>query len=90
VTAELREPVVFRQLNLAHTPYPLRGPLDGIFCRNVMMYFDAELRRRLLAELRRLLKPGGLLLVGHAESLAGASGGFRTVRPSVYVKSEAA
>lgn len=82
----LRQMLVFRQLNLAGTPYPLKGPLDAILCRNVMIYFDNDVRRRLLAEMHRLLKPGGYLLTGHAESLTCMLSDFSIVRPSVYVK----
>jgi chemotaxis protein methyltransferase CheR len=78
--------VVFRRLNLSAPPFPMRGPLDVIFCRNVMIYFDRRVRERLLEELRRLLRPGGYLMVGHAESLTGMTGGFQAVRPSTYTK----
>ncbi len=78
--------LVFRRLNLSAPPFPLRGPLDIIFCRNVMIYFDNSVRARLLAEARRLLKPGGYLVVGHSESLAGVLSELKTVKPSIYVK----
>ena len=86
VSDELKRLVLFRRLNLAHTPYALRGPLDVVFCRNVMIYFDREVRRRLVDEAFRLLRPGGILIVGHAESLTGLGDGWRMVRPSVYQK----
>ena len=79
--------IVFKRLNLSAPPFPMRGPLDVIFCRNVMIYFDKAVRVRLLQELWRLLKPGGYLLVGHAESLTAMMGDFKAVRPSIYVKS---
>jgi chemotaxis protein methyltransferase CheR len=60
--------------------------MDAIFCRNVMIYFDNDIRMRLLKEFHRLLKPGGYLMVGHAESLTGMLSGFKTVRPSLYLK----
>ncbi len=78
--------IVFRRLNLSAPPFPMHGPLDVIFCRNVMIYFDQEVRARLLQELRRLLRPGGYLMVGHAESLSGMIGDFKAVRPSTYIK----
>lgn len=81
---ELRNAIVFRRLNLSAPPFPMKGPLDAIFCRNVMIYFDDAVRLRLLDECHRLLKPGGLLVVGHAESLAGMISDFKYVRPSVY------
>lgn len=86
VKDKLRNLVLFRRLNLATPPFPMRGPMDVVFCRNVMIYFDNQVRHRLLDEVHRLLKPGGYLMVGHAESLTGLVSTFRTVRPSVYVK----
>jgi chemotaxis protein methyltransferase CheR len=82
----LRDLVVFRRMNLSAPPFPMSGPLDAILCRNVMIYFDDAVRTRLLEETRRLLKPGGLLLVGHAESLAGMMSDLKYVRPSIYRK----
>lgn len=82
----LKNMALFRRLNLANTPYPMKGPLDVVFCRNVMIYFDNEVRSRLLKEIARLLKPGGYLMVGHTESLTGIACGLKTVKPSVYVK----
>lgn len=89
-TEELRKPLSFRHLNLAEFPCPLKGPLDMILCRNVMIYFDQRLRARLVAEFHRLLKPGGFLLVSHSESLVGLDSAFRMIRPSVYVKADTA
>lgn len=86
VRDELRALVVFKRLNLSKPPLPLRGPMDIIFCRNVMIYFDNIVRQKLIDEAYRLLKPGGYLVVGHSESLKGVSGHFRVVGPSVYVK----
>ncbi|MBI5833095.1 MAG: methyltransferase domain-containing protein [Armatimonadetes bacterium] len=83
---ELKQLLAFRRMNLAETPYPLKGPLDLIICRNVMIYFDNTVRQRFLDEAFRLLRPSGILMVGHAESLTGLTGGFKPVRPSVYIK----
>ena len=85
--AELQRTVSFARLNLAEVPFPMSGPFDAIFCRNVMIYFDADVRRRLLSQVLHLLRPGGLLFVGHSESLSGMTAGFRSVQASVYVKS---
>jgi len=82
----LRNMVVFRRLNLLVTPFPIQRPIDIIFCRNVMIYFDGSTRQRLLEEMYRLLKPYGYLVVGHAESLVDFMGGFKALRPSIYVK----
>lgn len=82
----LRDSVVPRRVNLSRPPFPMKGPLDAVFCRNAMIYFDDAVRLRLLAEIHRLLRPGGLLVVGHAESLAGMIGDFKYVQPSIYRK----
>lgn len=84
--AELKRLLVFRRLNLSQPPFPMQGPLDIVFCRNVMIYFDNKVRMALLTEVSRVLRPSGYLMVGHAESLTGMMGSFRTVQPSVYVR----
>jgi chemotaxis protein methyltransferase CheR len=86
VKGRLAGMVTFSRLNLSTPPFPMRGPFDLVFCRNVMIYFDNEIRRRLLREVCRLLRPGGYLMVGHAESLTGMLTDLKVVRPSVYVK----
>lgn len=88
VSPSLREMITFGRINLSKPPFRLKGPLDFIFCRNVMIYFDGAVKRRLIAEFERLLKPGGYLVVGHAESLMGMLGELESVKPSVYVKPE--
>jgi chemotaxis protein methyltransferase CheR len=87
VVPTLRRCVTFARLNLAEVPFPMSGPFDVVFCRNVMIYFDAEVRRRLLTQIHLLLRPGGYLFVGHSESLSGLTAGFQTVQASVYQKS---
>ena len=81
---ELREVILFKRLNLAAPPFPMKGPFDLVFCRNVMIYFDPEVRQRLIAEIERLLRPGGLLLIGLSESLCGIPSVLRRTGPSVY------
>lgn len=82
----MKEMVVFRRMNLSTPPFPMRGPFDVVFCRNVMIYFDPVVRKRLIDEIHSLLRPGGYLMVGHAESLAGIEHSFKGVRPSIYRK----
>lgn len=82
----LRDQIVYRRLNLATPPFPMKGPFDAVFCRNVIIYLSAQVRQRLLGEIERLLRPGGLLFTGHSESLAGFTTGLRMVRPSIYRK----
>jgi chemotaxis protein methyltransferase CheR len=90
VADELRSRLLFKRVNLATPPFPMRGELDVIFCRNVMIYFDNAVRQRLVQELERLLKPGGLLVVAHSETLNGIRSGLRALMPSVYRKVERA
>lgn len=80
----LRAPLSFARLNLVEHPYPMQGPFDVIFCRNVMIYFDNHGRAGFAREARRLVPPGGLLVVGHSETLSGLADGFRPIQPSVY------
>jgi len=86
VANDLRGRVLFKRVNLATPPFPMRGDLDVVFCRNVMIYFDNAVRQRLVGEIERLLRPGGLLVVAHSETLNGIRSGLRTVQPSVYRK----
>ncbi len=88
VRRELKSRIAFRRLNLAVPPYPMRGPFDIIFCRNVMIYFDQVVRQRVISAMERLLRPGGYLLIGHSEALSGIQVGLRMVRPSVFVLTE--
>ena len=84
VDARLRGLMTVNRLNLSRPPFPMRGPFDAIFCRNVMIYFDRPVRQRLVAACYDLMRPGGLLLIGAAESLHGIEHKFTTVRPAVY------
>jgi chemotaxis protein methyltransferase CheR len=86
VRPEVRALVVLRWMNLSVLPVSVKGPLDVIFCRNVLFYFGTDLRDALLRNLVRILRPGGVLFTGHAESLAGAGLGLVSVKPSVYQK----
>ncbi len=86
VRDELKRMITFARLNLIEIPFPMKGPFDVIFCRNVMIYFDNPTRTKLLTECERLLKKGGYLMVGHAESLSGLLSNFKAVEPSVYIK----
>lgn len=80
---ELREKVEFRLLNLMED-FSMREPLDAIFCRNVMIYFDRPTQDRLLRKFCRQLAPGGHLFIGHSESLAGLFLPLDQVSPTIY------
>ena len=86
VQPSLRKHIVFKRLNLATPPFPLRGNLDAVFCRNVMIYFDTQVRQRLVQDIERLLRPGAPLVVAHSETLGGVRGQLETVSSSVYRK----
>lgn len=86
VKKKLRDALVFKRLNLSKPPFPMTGPLDVVFCRNVMIYFDNKVRQRLVSEIERLLRPDGLLLIGHTETLTSLNTNFIAVKPSVYRK----
>jgi len=84
VKDRLKQKVTYRRLNLANRPYPMKGPLDAVFCRNVMIYFDRPMRAGVVGEFERLTGPGCPLFVGHSETLNGIPTKFKTERPSVY------
>lgn len=85
VRPELRRLVTFARLNLVDD-WPLKGPFDAIFCRNVMIYFDRATQTRLVNRLSALLARGGTLYVGMSESLSGIPHPLRALAPATYVK----
>lgn len=84
VRPELQRMVSFRPLNLLEPAWTVRGPLDAIFCRNVMIYFDKPTQAGILRRFAPLLRPDGLLFVGHSESLFHAADTFRLRGKTVY------
>ena len=84
VNDNLRRKIVFKRLNLASPPYPMTGPLDVVFCRNVMIYFDTPVRQGLIGEVDRLIADDGLVCIGHSESLNGLKSRLAAVEPSIY------
>lgn len=84
VKAELREAVEFISINLIKDDWPFREPFDVVFCRNVMIYFDAPTQRKVLERIHRVMKPGGLLFVGHAENFSESRDLFALRGKTVY------
>jgi len=85
VVQPLRDMIAFRQLNLLG-PWPMQGPFDIIFCRNVVIYFDKETQRKLFARYADLLAPHGYLYIGHSENLFKISEQFRLLGGTIYKK----
>jgi chemotaxis protein methyltransferase CheR len=85
VTESLRNIVIFKYLNLMQD-WPVKGPLDFIFCRNVMIYFDKLTQMNLINRFWELLDTGGVLFTGHSELLTTVEHKFEYVQPTVYMK----
>ena len=85
VNDDIRAMVRPARLNLMD-PWPMSGPFDLIFCRNVMIYFDKPTQEKLVSRLWKVVRPGGHLFVGHSESLTTSRHDFRYVQPAVYVR----
>lgn len=85
VRPEIQSMVKFDRINLVDPRWPnVKGGFDAIFCRNVMIYFDKETQRRLLSRFVPLLKPDGLLFVGHSENVAYLSDDYVSRGQTVY------
>ncbi|WP_049976062.1 protein-glutamate O-methyltransferase CheR [Azospirillum sp. B506] len=80
---ELKRLVTVKPLNLLEH-WPMSGPFDAIFCRNVLIYFDRRGRMQVIENFARMLRPGGYLFLGHSESLYGVSNLFRQAGPTIY------
>ena len=84
VRPELRNMITFRQINLLHNDWQIRPPLDVIFCRNVMIYFDKQTQLDILKKFVPLLRSNGLLFAGHSESFHQADEYFKLRGKTVY------
>lgn len=84
VRPELRELVSFKPLNLLAPAWPVKGPFDAIFCRNVMIYFDKPTQGKILSRFAPLMKPDGLLFAGHSENFLHISDAFKLRGKTVY------
>ena len=84
VIPELREKVKLRQLNFMDSDFGFREPIDIIFCRNVIIYFDKATQERLLNHFCRYLAPHGYIFMGHSETLLGMDVPLVPVAPTIY------
>jgi chemotaxis protein methyltransferase CheR len=87
--AEIVSVVRFERVNLNDEFYSVGGRFDVIFCRNVLIYFDAQSRRRVIERLLNHLAPSGYFFVGHAESLNGVTKRVQNIMPTIYVHAAA-
>lgn len=85
VKPQIEDMIKYSRLNLMDR-WPMKGPFNVIFCRNVMIYFDRATQQRLIDRFWRYLDTGGYLFVGHSEGLSGISHRFRYVCPATYMK----
>jgi chemotaxis protein methyltransferase CheR len=87
VRQELRDLIEFKQLNLQDTNWPIKGPFDAIFCRNVMIYFDRPTQHKILQRFVPIMQRDALLFAGHSESLQGIDV-FKSRGKTVYSLAE--
>jgi chemotaxis protein methyltransferase CheR len=86
VKSELQKVIEFLSVNLIRDDWPFREPFDAVFCRNVMIYFDAQTQRQVLERIHRVMKPDGLLFVGHAENFSDSRDLFELRGKTVYAR----
>jgi chemotaxis protein methyltransferase CheR len=84
VPEAVRELVSFKPLNLIGSSWPMKGPFDAVFCRNVAIYFDKPTQGEVFSRLGKLLAPEGFLYIGHSENLGSGGDGFRLVGKTIY------
>lgn len=80
---EIRSQVIFRPMNLME-PFSLKQPMDLIFCRNVMIYFDTPTKEDLVARFYQATAPGGYLFIGHSESISRERTLYKYLCPAIY------
>jgi chemotaxis protein methyltransferase CheR len=83
VVPELAQLITFKQINLMHA-LPMTGPLDVIFCRNVVIYFDKDTQRAVFGRMAKLQRPGDLLFLGHSETLFKVSDDYTLIGKTIY------
>jgi len=89
IRPELRSMIEFQRINLLDASYMVKGPLDIIFCRNVMIYFDKPTQYKILSRFAPMLQPDGLMFAGHSESFLHAADLFRSLGKTVYALAKA-
>ncbi|MCI4662763.1 MAG: protein-glutamate O-methyltransferase [Neomegalonema sp.] len=77
--------ITFNQLNLLHD-WPMKGPFDVIFCRNVLIYFDLATKRSIVDRLTKLIRPQGFLYLGHSEAMLGEHPELRSQGKTIFQK----
>lgn len=85
VSPSLQDLITFKELNLMNQ-WPMKGPFDVIFCRNVLIYFDKETQLQLFKKFHKLLAPNGLLILGHSENLGTFQKHFESVGRTIFRK----
>ena len=83
---KIRNEVIFRKFNLMESVFPFKRKFHVIFCRNVMIYFDNETKKRLVDKLYDLTEDGGFLFIGHSESLNREQTRYKYIMPALYRK----
>lgn len=81
----LQDYIVFKQLNLLHE-WPMKKHFDVIFCRNVLIYFDRDTQQRIIGKFLETLRPGGILFLGHSESLGAFQSHFELQGRTIFRK----
>lgn len=88
IAEEIRRQVRFGQINLMHADYHLPHRMDVIFCRNVLIYFEPRTQTEVIEKLTRHLRPGGLLFLGHSDTLRSKDLPLRLIRNNIYERLE--
>jgi chemotaxis protein methyltransferase CheR len=86
VSDQLKKEVIFRRFNLIEEEFPFKKKFHVIFCRNVMIYFGEETKRKLVSRFYEATAKGGYLFIGHSESLDKNETGYQFISPSIYKK----
>ncbi|KXB30508.1 chemotaxis protein CheR [Dechloromonas denitrificans] len=88
VRPELKRLIEFQRINLLEPNWPVKGPLDIIFCRSVMIYFDKPTQYKILSRFAPMMQSDGLMFAGHSESFLHAADLFKSLGKTVYALSK--